>query len=431
MRVVLLSAEYPPMEGGVGDYTQRLGWALAEAGAEVLVLTSTGAGGQPRDPLAVHPIVGGWGWRSLGRIRRFLRRQAPQIVHLQYQTGAYQMHPAIHFLPPLSRGLPNRPQCVVTMHDLRLPYLLPKAGRLRQSIVTQMLHRAGGVIVTNGADWRRLGAVENQDHLPSHPDLLDPLPPGTLPSQPWLIPLGSSLPTELPGYDRSTWRAALGVGPGELLLGYFGLLHPTKGADLLVEALARLRRAGHPVRLLVVGGGTGESDPGNVAFQRRLQAQIERRGVAGAIVWAGPSPARVAAGHLRACDLVVLPYRDGASFRRSSLIAALSVGCAVVTTAPRDPAELSLGPGQPTLVDGQHAVLVTRGEVEPLENTIAELSANPSRRRQLSKGAHRLGQLFQWEEIAIGHQAVYRTLSRGQPLDSTEKTTKDKVLKGL
>ena len=39
MVVAMLSAEYPPRPGGVGDYTRRLGQALVERGQHVLVLT--------------------------------------------------------------------------------------------------------------------------------------------------------------------------------------------------------------------------------------------------------------------------------------------------------------------------------------------------------------------------------------------------------
>ena len=39
-RVLLISGEYPPMEGGVADFTHLLGLAMAEQGMEVHVLTS-------------------------------------------------------------------------------------------------------------------------------------------------------------------------------------------------------------------------------------------------------------------------------------------------------------------------------------------------------------------------------------------------------
>ncbi len=419
MRVVLVSAEYPPMEGGVGDYTRRLALALRQQSVDAAVLASAGAIGRDEDRLEVYPLVRRWGWGSLVTIARFLRQRRFDVVHLQYQTGAYRMHPAVHFLPGLLRRLPHTPRLVVTMHDLRLPYLFPKAGRIRHAVVAHMLCTVDLVVVTNGADLARLSPPPSPAPAPggartpagrpapSDADLLRPLSPGALRRAPCLIPLGSSLAVSLPGYDREAWRARLGLPAAEPLLGYFGLLHPSKGAELLLEALAELRRAGRRVRLLVVGGGTGATDPGNVAFQEALQAQIAHLGLQEAVLWTGPCPAEQAAAHLRTCDLVVLPYRDGASFRRSSLVAALTLGCAVVTTVPLEPAEVRLGPGQPTLRHGENAFLVPGGDTTALAAALNELLLDSDRRQRLEEGAGRLGKLFSWDVVAGRTREAY------------------------
>lgn len=407
MRVVLVSAEYPPMEGGVGDYTRRLALALRGEGLEVAVLTSAGAGGLPGDDLEVHPRVRNWGWGSLPALVRFLRGCRPEVVHLQYQTGAYRMHPAIHFLPEALRFLSPPPDLVVTMHDLRLPYLFPKAGRLRSWVVLHLLRRAAAVVVTNGADRGRLRGAGRPAR-----DLLEALPPGKLRTPVALIPLGSSLPVELPGYDRAAWRARLGLLSGEALLGHFGLLHPSKGADLLVEALAGLRRAGRPARLLIIGGGSSATDP---EFARALREKIASEGLEGAVLWSGPCPAEEAAAFLRACDLVVLPYRDGASLRRSSLVAALALGCPVLTTHPQDPAEVTLEEGRPALQDGENVALVPPGDREALASAIAALLDAPERRRRLGEEAGRLGRTFRWEAVGERTCALYRRWVGGGP----------------
>ena len=45
---------------------------------------------------------------------------------------------------------------VVTFHDLRVPYLFPKAGRLRPAAVTHLARAAAGVIATDPADEAEL-----------------------------------------------------------------------------------------------------------------------------------------------------------------------------------------------------------------------------------------------------------------------------------
>jgi glycosyltransferase involved in cell wall biosynthesis len=419
IKVVLLSAEYPPMEGGIGDYTRRLGLALQSRGDEVSVLTSEGAIGPAGDPLKVFPLVEDWGWGCLWTLSRFLRQHRFAVLHVQYQTGAFRMHPAIHFLPDLLRLLPRPPRLVVTMHDLRLPYLFPKAGRLRHLLVSRLLRLADAVVVTNGADWERLGArsgVESGEVQGyKERDLLRPLRPGVLSPPPRLIPLGSSLPPVSAGYDRAAWRARLLSSDLEAmavpsLLGYFGLLHPSKGADLLVEALARIRES-RPVYLIVIGGGTGATDRDNTAFQGEVRARIDALELGDAVRWTGPCPAEEAASYLRACDLVVMPYRDGASFRRSSLVAALAVGCPVITTEPLSPADVFLGSGLPVLEDGDSVALVPRGEIEALSSAIVALLEDPEGRQRLAEGAGQLGQSFQWAPIGRRHRKLYAALS--------------------
>jgi glycosyltransferase involved in cell wall biosynthesis len=406
MKTVLVSAEYPPMVGGVGDYTHRLALALLNESVQVSVVTSaTAAGGLPPNRVEVHRLVRGWGWACLRTVGRTARQQSAQILHLQFQTGAYGMHPAVHFLPEVLRRLPTPPRLVVTMHDLRVPYLFPKAGPLRHMMVTRLLRGADAIVVTNGADLARLRGAGRPAR-----DLLRPVRPGRLRRSPELIPLGSSLAPPPPDYDGVAWRRRLGLEPEEALLGHFGLLHPSKGADLLVRTVARLRDAGRPARLLLVGGDAGASDSGNVAFRDSLRALIGQLGLEEVVLWTGVCPAEEAAGHLSACDLVVLPYRDGASFRRSSLIAALALGCTVVTTVPLDREEVSLGPGRPTVEQGLNVTLVPPEDVEALTGVAAGLLERPSQRQQLAQGARELGRAFRWDEVGRRTHALYADL---------------------
>src|SRR5690348_6543431 len=59
-RALLVSAEYPPMPGGIGDYTAMLAESLSDAGASVAVLTSASGGTTLNNPITVLPIVRRW-----------------------------------------------------------------------------------------------------------------------------------------------------------------------------------------------------------------------------------------------------------------------------------------------------------------------------------------------------------------------------------
>ncbi|MCW5848626.1 MAG: glycogen/starch synthase [Anaerolineae bacterium] len=107
LRIAFIAGEYPPLQGGLGDYTRELGRALVQAGHDVRVVTrrveaslaptDERAQGEPR----VLRVVAGWDWRAWLAVRQAVRGRG--CGHIQYQTAAYDMHPFINTLPWLLR----------------------------------------------------------------------------------------------------------------------------------------------------------------------------------------------------------------------------------------------------------------------------------------------------------------------------------------
>ncbi len=110
--IAFIAGEYPPLQGGLGDYTRELGRALVQAGHDVRVVTrrvDTSAAPQddaPGEPRVLR-VVDGWGWRVWPTVRRAVA--GADVVHIQYQTAAYGMHPFINTLPWLLRLTPPAP----------------------------------------------------------------------------------------------------------------------------------------------------------------------------------------------------------------------------------------------------------------------------------------------------------------------------------
>jgi len=435
LKVCFLTGEYPPMQGGVADHTAILARHLVDLGVEVGVLTSRkcqlgeSAEGQITNPqfpipnLQIHPVITGWGpgcWRQIGR---FLEEHRPDVLHIQYQAAAFDLGGWINWLPWWLRRRRNRPRVVVTFHDLRVPYLFPKAGPLRRRSILALARHSDAVIVTNAEDEqtlrqslglgesraRGIGGSGNQEVR--SPNFLLPTPYSLLPTPLTLIPLGSNVEPEPPAdYDRRRWRAQLGVKDDTPLLAYFGFLNQSKGGEELIRALDRLVHRGYDARLLMIGGQVGDVDPTNRAYADRVRSLIRARGLAERVHWTGHISAAEVSANLLATDVVVMPYRDGVSFRRTTFIAALRHGRPVVTTRPTVPlAELR---------HGENVLLVPPGDADALAEAVARLADDPVLRARLSAGAEALGQQFDWSEIARQTLAVYRhTLlagSRGQ-----------------
>jgi glycosyltransferase involved in cell wall biosynthesis len=370
MRVFLVSGEYPPLQGGVGDFTHELGKALHDLGVDVHVVTSA-ACADHGTALQVHPVVQRWSWGCWGTIARFVDRFRPAAVNLQYQAAAYGMHPAVNFLP---RRL--QVPVIATFHDLKVPYLFPKAGPLRAWVVRELARASAAAITTNPEDTAQAARF-----LPEH-RLRE-------------IPIGSNIePSPSPGYDRDAWRARWGAGPDTLLLCYFGFLNESKGGEILVRTLAELTRketGASPPRLLMVGGQIGSSDPTNIAYLERVKKNVIDLGVADQVQWTGYLPDAEVSASLLAADVCVLPYRDGASFRRGSFMAALAHGLPIVTTHPRVPL--------PGLVNGRNVLLVPPDDAVATAEAVVRLWTAPDLRSALGDGARQLARRFTWDRI--------------------------------
>jgi glycosyltransferase involved in cell wall biosynthesis len=240
------------------------------------------------------------------------------------------------------------------------------------------------VIVTNREDYLRL-----EDEIDRH--------------RLSLIPIGSNIhPSPPAGYDRDAERARWGIEPEDLLLGYFGFLNESKGGEELVRALHLLVEQDLPAHLLKVGGRVGTSDPTNRACAEKMEGLIADLGLTQRVRWTGyASPPEVSAA-LLATDICVLPYRDGVSFRRGTLLACLAHGRAIVTTRPAVPL--------PEVENRKNMLLVEPQDAEGLARAVAQASADPNLRAQLQEGAKALAAEFTWERIARRTVTLFREL---------------------
>jgi glycosyltransferase involved in cell wall biosynthesis len=295
---------------------------------------------------------------------------ALDALDVQYQAAAYGMHPAISFVPRPK----GRPPVVVTFHDLRVPYLFPKAGPLRWWVVHTLARRADAVIATNREDYLRLEDAIGSNRLS-------------------LIPIGSNIHRSPPAeYDRDVERARWGVEPEGLLLGYFGFLNESKGGEELITALGLLLEQGLPAHLLMIGGRVGSSDPTNRAYAEHIEQAINDLGLGERVHWTGYAGSEQVSAALLATDVCVLPYRDGVSFRRGTLHACLNHGRAIVTTRPAVPL--------PEVRDRENMLLVEPRDPEGLARAVVQVSGDADLHTQMERGARALAGEFTWERIA-------------------------------
>ena len=216
-------------------------------------------------------------------------------------------------------------------------------------------------------------------------------------------------------FDRSAERARWGVQPNEFLLGYFGFLNLSKGGADLMQALKTLHDDGLSVKLLLIGGRTGSSDPTNAEYAAQVEHLIDSLGIKDRIITTGYLEPSAVSRALSVCDVMVLPYVDGASLRRGSLLAAVAHGKAIVTTEPRYPIA--------GLRQNESALFVAPNNPQSLANAVQQVVQNEALRTRLESGVSDAAKLYTWDRIATQTAEVFDNVLRTTPAGHAPRTT--------
>lgn len=377
MRLALITAHYPPatVPCGVGDYTRCLRVALEALGHECLVVTSRRS--LSREP-GVFAIADRWGAGDCLRIWRLLRRERPDAVILQYTPELYGFGMAMKLLPWLLRWTQRGTATMTTFHTLVGGRWIAKPNAVLLAAGSQGLisvHAELSDLVRRRLPWWAGKLVE--------------------------IPIGANIPP--PSISREECRIRLhrrlGLGSEVAVLGTFGFAARGKGLDVLLEALPHL--AADPVAHLLCIGSVREEDR---ACRHDLESLARRLGVAQRIHWTGELPAQEAADLLAGTDVYVVPYDDGASLRRGTLMAGFQAGVPVLTTTPRY--------DDPCLRHGETLLMVPPRSPKALAEGLRALLADDRLQQRLRKGAAAVAGRFDWADIARRHVELAQRLVR-------------------
>lgn len=310
----LITGEYPPDRGGVADYTAAVAEAMADAGAEVHVWGQGDAQGlDVEGGVTVHRVAGRFGPSGLARLGRELDRfSGPRTILIQYVPHAFGMKAMNMAFAAwaLARRVRQEDDVRVMFHEVAFPWV---RRPLRHNVLAIANRVMAGILVR--ACSRAYISTRSWEPL------LRGLGAGALPIA-WM-PVPSNVPVESDEAAVASRRVELtGGDPSARVICHFGTYGPSVTRTLgpvLRDLLGR--RPGLRVLLLGAGG-----DRWRVGLAEGQDEWTDR------IIAPGPLPAPAIAVYLRACDLALQPYPDGASGRRGTLMAALANGVPVVTT---------------------------------------------------------------------------------------------------
>lgn len=190
--------------------------------------------------------------------------------------------------------------------------------------------------------------------------------------------------------DRAAAREDLGLAPDEPVALAAGRLCEQKGQDVLLDAVAILKRQGVKARVLMVGSGPSEAV---------LAGRIRREGLADLVAMRGA--VRDIRPYYAACDLVLVPSRfEGMPY---VLLEAKAAGRAVA-------ASLVCGMEQ-FIRQGEDGALVQPGNPEAWAQLLAQLAADARRFGEAGRRAA-AGFRTEWRAgVSAGRvHAVYREL---------------------
>ena len=216
-----------------------------------------------------------------------------------------------------------------------------------------------------------------------------------------VIPCGVDTGLFAPG-DAVAARAALGLGGGPLLL-YVGRIAPIKGLQTLLDAVGCLRGAGHPARLVVVGG---DADDRRDRHETEIRRRVAGLGLGHAVTFAGAQPQDRLRDYYVAADATVLP----SYYESFGMVALEAMACGSAVIASR------VGGLQTTVRDGVTGLLVSEGDPCALAETVARVLDDGALRWRLGREGVRWASSHRWPCVAEAVCREYAALAgQAQP----------------
>ena len=314
----------------------------------------------------VRPVdLGDWSAAGVPKLVAEIKRQQPDGILMQYPTGAFGRSLGPILLSLVHHVAPT----MVMLHEFAAAQLPRKAA------VGALLLRADRIGYT---------AERERKHVTA--------------AFPWLrnrmreVPIASNIPSRV-------WAPT-----DPVTITYFGQLRPNKGIEEFVEVRRRIAAELPEARFEIIGAVVPQHADYAEALQRTsLEADIS--------IAANLGVNEVADGLARS-TVALMPFPDGASFRRGSLFAAASCGAPIATTIGVDtPPELL-----PFLEPAQ--------TIDELTAVTLKLLRDPAAREAAHQNSMIFSAKFGWEQTADSYCKVFRELKqlgRGNPR-STDAT---------
>ncbi len=331
MRWSIITGEYPPQRGGVADYSRLVARGLAQAGDDVEIWApATTEPRAPEAPIVVHGLGDHFGPRAILELNRSLKAEREKELLVQYVPHAFGMK-ALNIAFCLWLYSMRSARITVMFHEVAYP--LVRNQPLRHTLL--------GAVNRMMAWLAARSARRILISTPAWLDLVRSLASAKAQIEWRPVPSNIAVANDVPSAEL---RNALAPN-GRRLIGHFGT-YGRLMTDALAECVGALAAGGTNDRTILLMGRGGRE------FRQRLLARNPE--LSGLLHATGGLNDRDLSRHVAACDLMVQPYPDGVSSRRTSVMLALSHGIPTVTNFGAS-TERCWGEGAVALCDGYDA----------------------------------------------------------------------------
>ena len=392
MKVLVISAAYPPFHAGEATNTYFLCKQLADRKLDVHVLTSQGCTGTGEPGITVHPVMDQWSWAEIPRFNAFLKRCAPDAIYLMYLGVMYHYHPMITFTPTIAKKLLPHVPFVTRFENVRActdPSRMSLVSRLfRKYVVQEWAGRCGvsynfGTLIRDSdkiialCKLHRDVILEEQHDAESKTSLIPPPPNMRI--------------CKSEAESRQRRRAELGVEPDGFVFAFLGYIYPSKSVETLLRAFQIVMRQKPQAKLLFVGGKFDLNYNGEDVYVEQMYALSKELKVEPNIVWTGSFNADSEDGslYLRAADAGVFTFNNGVQLNNSSFSSMASHGLPMIATR---------GPYlDDPFVHRENVILCEPNDHKVLAQSMLLLMEDSELRERLRKGALALAsEWFSW-----------------------------------
>lgn len=384
-RVLHVVPSVAPVRGGPSAAVRAMVRGLARAGLDVEVATTDDAGpGRLAVPLGTPVDDDGVRYRYFSRQARGYTMSWPLFRWLGRNVGRYDVVHAHALFSHASTA------AGYWAWRERVPYIVRPLGTLnrwgmrRRPLLKRLSFRL--------LECRLLSHAALVQYT-SEPERLEAARLG-VPHRTAVVPLGADL-EPFQRLPPRGWlaRRAPGLGRRTVVL-FMARIDPVKGLDLLLAALATLRREPTSIALVVAGRGTPDCE----AAARREAA---RHGVDGDIVWTGFLDEEAKLAALADADLFVLPSHSE-SFGMAA-VEAMACGLPVVVS---DQVGIH---GDVAAAGAGHVVPCDAGA---LAHAIGLLARDPAARARLGERGRRLARdRFSMDAATAGLLEMYEQVT--------------------